>query len=75
MFDDKYREIKDELSDFYSDREAMNKKLAIDKDNQFKDLIRHKDEIKSGIRVYRTKRKDYWFRFKLFFWRLLKIFY
>lgn len=75
MFDDKYKDLKDELSDFYSDREAIKRNLEIEKGNQFKDLIRDKTEIKSGMRLYRKRRKDYWFHFKLFVWRFLKMFY
>jgi hypothetical protein len=75
MSDDKYKNLKDELSEFYADREAMQRNLEQEKGNQFKDLMRDKAEIKSGMRIYRKKRKDYWYRFKLWFWRILKIFY
>lgn len=71
MLKDKYKELEkleQELveEDFTSNRENLQ---------LFTELLNSKEEIRSNKKQYKIKRKDYWFRFKLFLWKVYHMFF
>lgn len=82
MLYDKYTKINKELSEMDAELSELdgeqaqfNSQLETEKKQLFKDLLADKTEIRSGIRVSKIKSKDFKFRFKLFFLKLLWLIY
>lgn len=69
-FESKYKELEEELSE--KKFEDIDKNVNSDRDFIFKQLISHKEEIRSGKKYHKKKSKDYFYRLKLFFWKLIK---
>ena len=75
MLDDKYKELNEELSGFNKDLDKMNENLELTKKNQLQEFLSARSEIKSGKKYSKLGGFNWWFKFKLFFWRLLMSFY
>jgi len=75
MLDNKYKEIKEELSGFNEDIETLKTELEREKNRQLLDLVGVKSEIKSGKKYSKLGGRNWWFRFKLYIWKLLMSFY
>lgn len=82
MLYDKYTKINDETSEINSELSKLKdektliaSQLEKNKKEIFEELIQNKTEIRSGMKVAKIKSKDFKFRFKLFFYKLLWMIY
>ncbi len=71
MLGDKYKELNEELSKFNEESTKTTNELEREKKIQIAEFIALKDEIKSGKKYSKIGGRNWWFRIKLFFWRLL----
>lgn len=75
MLGNKYNELNEELSGFNQDLGEMNRILELNKKQQLQEFLSVKSEIQSGKKYSKLGGFNWWFKFKLFFWRLLMSFY
>ena len=68
-FDNKYKEYERVLSLIEKDHGNKLNALELQKQRDINELLKCKNEIKSNVPL-KTKRKDYWFRFKLWLWKI-----
>lgn len=68
-FDNKYKEYERVLSLIEKDKGNKLSALELQKQRDINELLKYKNEIKSNIPL-KTKGKDYWYRFKLWLWKI-----
>lgn len=71
MLDDKYKKYNEELSGFKSDEEEFKQQSDYYRERYKADLLSVKSEINSGKKYSKLGGRNYWFKFKLFLWKIL----
>ena len=67
-FEDKYRELEAELNLEKDDFAVQPSDL---KESKKIELLRYKEEIRSGRKHLKVRRKDFMYKIKIYFWNLM----
>jgi hypothetical protein len=71
MLEGKYKEIETQLSELQEDNDSNKKIIEAQRKKDYDNLIKQKADIRSNKKYHKVSFGNYWFRFKLFLWKLV----